>query len=114
MATGMLDCNTWGSPALSVPLGTDADGPWWKDTWHYASAIGMLMYLSSNAHPHIQLAIHQSAQLTHCPQASYKEAVKHNLSIPTKGVKDNGLMFKSSNNLELDCYVDADFARLWM
>jgi hypothetical protein len=60
-ATGMSDCNTWGSPALSAPLGTNSDGPRRKDIWSYASVIGMLMYLSSNAHPEIQFALHQCA-----------------------------------------------------
>jgi hypothetical protein len=111
-ATGMSDCNSRGSPALSTPLGTDADGPRRKDDWHYASAIGMLMYLSSNAHPEIQFAVHQCARFTHCPRASHEEAVKH-ICRYLQGVKDNGLMFKPSNDLELDCYVDADFAGLW-
>jgi hypothetical protein len=30
-ATEMTDCNTQGSPALSSPLGMDADGSRWKD-----------------------------------------------------------------------------------
>jgi hypothetical protein len=112
-ATGMSDCNTPGSPALSAPLGTNTpDGPQRKDTWSYASVIGMLMYLSSNAHPEIQFAVHQCARFTHCPQASHEDAVKH-ICRYLQGVKDNGLMFKPSHDLELDCYVDADFAGLW-
>jgi hypothetical protein len=111
-ATGMSDCNTWGSPALSAPLGTNSDGPRRKDIWSYASVIGMLMYLSSNAHPEIQFALHQCAWFTHCPRASHEDAVKH-ICQYLQGVKDNGPMFKPSHNLELDCYVDADFARLW-
>ena len=111
-ATGMTDCNTRGSPALSTPLGTNADGPRRKDAWHYASVIGMLMYLSSNAHPEIQFAVHQCARFTHCPRASHEEAVKH-ICRYLQGVKDNGLMFKPTNGLELDCYGDADFAGLW-
>jgi hypothetical protein len=66
-ATGMSDCNTWGSPALSSPLGTDADGPHQKEPWNCTSAVGMLMYLSSNAHPKIQFSVHQCAWFTHCP-----------------------------------------------
>jgi hypothetical protein len=44
--TGMTDCNTRGSPALSSPLGTNADGPSRKEPWNYASIVGMMMYLS--------------------------------------------------------------------
>jgi hypothetical protein len=52
-ATGMQDCNTRGSPSTMTPLGTDARGAHRKEMWNYASVIGMLMYLSSNAHPEI-------------------------------------------------------------
>jgi hypothetical protein len=111
-ATGMSDCNTKGSPALSAPLGTDADGPRRNETWHYASVIGMLMYLSSNAHPEIQFAVHQCARFTHCPRRSHEEAVKH-ICRYLQGAKDEGLRFKPTVDLQLDCYVDADFAGLW-
>jgi hypothetical protein len=111
-ATGMSDCNLPGSLALSTPLGTNADGPRRKDQWHYALAIGMLMYLSSNAHPEIQFTVHHCSRFTHCPRVSHEEAVKHSCRY-LQGVKDNGLMFKPSNDLQLVCYVDANFARLW-
>jgi histone deacetylase 1/2 len=111
-ATGMSECNTKGSPALSTPLGTNADGPRRKETWHYASVIGMLMYLSSNAHPEIQFSVHQCARFTHCPRASHEEAVKH-ICRYLQGAKDEGLRFKPTDDLQLDCYVDADFAGLW-
>jgi hypothetical protein len=111
-ATGMSNCNTRGSPALSSPLGTDADGPRRKELWNYASAVGMLMYLSSNAHPEIQFSVHQCARFTHCPRASHEEAVKH-ICRYLQGVQDNGLTFQPSDSLQLDCYVDADFAGLW-
>jgi hypothetical protein len=111
-ATGMSDCNTKGSPALSSPLGTDADGSHRKEAWHYASVIGMLMYLSSNAHPEIQFSVHQCARFTHCPRSSHEEAVKH-ICRYLQGAKDEGLRFKPTDDLQLDCYVDADFAGLW-
>ena len=65
-STGMSDCNTRGSPAISSPLGTDATGVHRKDSWDYASVIGMMMYLASNYHPEIQFAVHQCARFTHC------------------------------------------------
>ena len=30
-----------------------------------------------------------------------------------QGTKDNGLVFNPSKKLVVDCYADADFARLW-
>ena len=111
-AAGMSDCNTRGSPALTSPFGTDADGPHRKDPWNYASIVGMLMYLLSNAHPEIQFLVHQCARFTHCPRASHEEAVKH-ICQYLQGVQDNGLTFKPNSDLQLNCYVDADFAGLW-
>jgi hypothetical protein len=52
-ATGMTDCNTRGPPSTTGPLGTDAAGAHRKESWNYSSIIGMMMYLSSNAHPKI-------------------------------------------------------------
>jgi hypothetical protein len=112
-STGMSNCNTWGSPALSSPLGTDADGPpHHKDSWNFASAVGMLMYLLSNAHSEIQFSVHQCAHFTHCPRASHEEAIKY-ICHYLHGVQNNGLTFQPSNNLQLDCYVNADFTGLW-
>jgi hypothetical protein len=106
-------CSSRESEALSTPLlGTDADGPRRKETWNYASVIGMMMYLSSNTHPKIQFAVHQCARFTRCPCASHKEGVKH-ICCYLQGVKDDGLTFRPSADLQLDCYVDANFAGLW-
>jgi hypothetical protein len=108
----MSDCNTQVSPALLLPLGTDADGPHHKESWIYGLAVEMLMYLLSNAHPEIQFLVHQCARFTHCPQASHEEGIKH-IYRYLQGFKYNGLTFKPSNDLQLDCYVDPDFAGLW-
>ena len=35
-------------PASTVNLGKDENGPPRKESWSYASVIGMLLYLSSN------------------------------------------------------------------
>ena len=110
--TRMSECNTRGSPAISSPLGTDATEAHRKDSWNYASIIGMMMYLASNAHPEIQFAVHQCARFAHCPQASHEEAVKH-ICRYLQGVKGQGLTFQPTQELQLDYYVDADFAGLW-
>jgi hypothetical protein len=56
--------------------------------------------------------VHQCARFTHCPQASHEEGIKH-ICRYLQGVKDNGLTFKPSNDLQLDCYVDVNFTGLW-
>lgn len=42
-------------------------------------------------------------------KASYKEAVKH-IYRYLQGVKENRLLLSPTNDLTLDCYVDANFA----
>ena len=70
------------------------------------------MYLSANAHPEFQFAVHQCARFTHCPQEAHEKAVKH-ICRYLKGAKGNGHMFTPTQSLELSCYVDADFSGLW-
>ena len=112
LTTGMTDCNTKGSPSTASPLATDASGPRRKESWSYPSVVGMLMYLASNAHPEIQFAVHQCARFTHCPRASHEEAIKH-ICRYLKGARGNGLCFAPTDDLTLDCYVDAGFAGLY-
>ncbi len=110
--TGMTDCNAKDTPCNQMPLGTDANGKPRQEEWNYASAVGMLMYLCSNAHPEIQYAVHQCARFTHFPKASHEEAVKR-IRRYLKGVGDRRLTFGKSDSLDLNLYVDADFAGLW-
>ena len=98
-ATSMTDGNSSGSPSQIAPLGTHADSPACKDSWNYASVIGMLMYLSANAHPEIQFAVHQCARFVHCPHAIHETAVKH-ICRYLKGAKRQGLL----------CYPDRSLA----
>jgi hypothetical protein len=110
----MMNCNAKKTPCSKTPLGTDANGPRHNEKWEYASAVGMLMYLAGNAHPEIQFAVHQCARFTHSPRQSHTQAVKR-IAHYLKGILDNdqGLMFKRTDDLTLDCFVDADFAGLW-
>lgn len=110
-ATGMKDCNSKRSPSLISPLGTNANGPGRKEAWSYPSVVGMLMFLGSNAYPEIQFAVHQCARFTHCPRASHEEAIKH-ICRYLKHAKGHGLTFSPTHSLNVDCYVDADFAGL--
>ena len=109
----MSECNAKAIPCEATPLGTDAQGKVIQDRWNYASAIGMLMYLPSNAYPEIQYAVHQCACFTHCPKHIHEEAVQR-ICRYLQGIKElRGLQFNPTQELQLDCYVDADFAGLW-
>ena len=95
-------------------LASDPDGPWHSESWNYASAVGMLMYLASNAHPEIQFAVHQCAMFTHCPHKCHTTVIKH-IGHYLKGILTTklGLILKPEGTLQLDCYVDASFSGLW-
>ncbi len=113
-ATGMTECKPVTTPATLNPLGTDAKGSPFSEDWHYASIIGMLMYLAGNAHPEVQFAVHQCARFTHCPRNSHAVAVKR-ICQYLQGVlqQKQGLTYTKGKGYQLDCFVDADFAGLW-
>jgi hypothetical protein len=94
------------------PLGSNNQDPSFKESWNYASAVGMLMYLSANSHPEIGFAVHQCARFTHNPRASHGRAIKR-ICRYLQGVLNQGLIIKPDLELSVDCYVDADFAGLW-
>ena len=111
-ATGMQDCNPAHVPAEDKPLGLDPNEPPMKEAWDYASVVGMLPYLASNSHPDCAFAVHQRARFTHSPRQSHAVAVKRIIRY-LSGTNDKGLIIRPSNELQLDCYVDPDFAGLW-
>jgi hypothetical protein len=108
----MENCNTKSTPAAIGPIGTDASGEPFNEEWSYPQVVGMLLYLSSNSRPDIQFAVHQCARFTHFPRKSHAEALKR-IARYLKGTMDKGLEFKPTTAMELDLYVDADFAGLW-
>ena len=108
----MKNCNTKSTPCNQVPLGTNPDGEPVTGKFDYASAVGMLMYLSSNSRPDIQYAVHQCARFTHFPKKTHEDAILR-ICRYLQGTKDKGLIFNPTEDLTLDCYVDADFAGLY-
>lgn len=111
-ATGLQDANSKATPAEGSPLGSDLDGEDMVEDWNYASVIGMLMYLASNSRPDIQFSVHQCARFTHSPKQKHANAVKRIVRY-LLGTKTEGMTFTPDKDMRLDCYVDADYARLW-
>ena len=72
----------------------------------------MMLYLASNTRSDISFAVHQCAGFTHNTKASHEMDVNM-ICWYLQGTKDNGLMFNPSKKMVVDCYADADFARLW-
>ncbi|KAI2513070.1 hypothetical protein MHU86_1362 [Fragilaria crotonensis] len=110
-ATGMSDSNYNWTPAAQAALGIDPDGPPMTETWSYRSIVGMLLYLSTNTRPDIAFAVSQVARFCHNPKRSHASAVK-TLVRYLHRTSDMGMIVKPTGTLNLDCYVDADFAGL--
>ena len=84
-----------------MTLGTDDDGYPCDETWKYASVVGMLMNLSSNPRPDIQLAVHQCASFTQNSMMSHDEAVK-SIFHYLVGTQEQGLTFYPYSDMKLD------------
>ncbi|KAG7374494.1 reverse transcriptase RNA-dependent DNA polymerase [Nitzschia inconspicua] len=104
------------TPATSIPLTKDLDGDPPDGSFNYASVIGMLGYLQANSRPDITFAVsaaaRAAARFTHSPRRSHEEALKR-IGRYLKGTLEEGLVLRPSETLNIDCYVDADFAGLW-
>ena len=109
---GMTRCNPRDNPTTQQALGSNPDGNEMTDPWNYRSIVGMLLYLSGNTRPDIQFAVSQVARFSHCPKQSHANAVKLILQY-LKSSSDEGCIFKPTNSIKLDMFVDADFAGLW-
>jgi Reverse transcriptase (RNA-dependent DNA polymerase) len=111
-ATNMTDCRPNAVPAALKPLGSDPEGAPMEDTWSYRSVVGMLLYLSTNSRPDIALAVSQVARFSSNPKKSHATAIKTIIRY-LAGTKHIGITFAPTDVLNIDVYVDADFAGLW-
>jgi hypothetical protein len=100
------------TPASSIPLVRDDNGEPPNGAYDYASVIGMLQYLQSHSRPDITYAFSQSARFVHSPKQSHEEALEQ-IGLYLKGTIDEGLILQPRGDLDIDVYVDADFAGLW-
>jgi hypothetical protein len=100
------------TPTTLNPLVKDEDGDPPDGKFNYASVIGMLGYLQSNSRPDITFAVSSAARFSHNPRRSHEEALKR-IGRYLKGTIEEGLVLRPTENLDIDCYVDADFAGLW-
>ena len=111
-ATNMQDAKEISTPADNKPLGKDANGAPFRESWNYPSVVGMLLYLSGNSRPDIAFAVNQAARFTHDPKQSHAVAVKKIVRYLI-GTRTRGLIFCPTDDWKIDCYVDADFCGLW-
>ena len=109
---GMEDCNPNHTPAMKEALGKDPEGESMEDDWNYRSIVGMLLYLSNNTRPDIMFAVSQVARFSYAPKKSHATAVKTIVRY-LAGSKERGTIFEQPKDLNLKCYVDADFCGLF-
>jgi hypothetical protein len=72
----------------------------------------MLTYLSTSTRPDIAFAVHQCAKFSASPKRVHELAVRRIVRY-LKGTCDRGYILRPSSTLNLDCFVDADFAGTW-
>ncbi len=82
------------------------------DSFHYRSVIGKLNYLEKCTRPDISYATHQCARFTADPKVEHGKAVRW-LVRYLKGTMSKGLILIPNKDLDLQMYVDADFAGNW-
>ena len=104
--------NTAATPSETKALGSDPEGASCQESFSYASVVGMLMYLSNTTRPDLSFAVHQCARFTHSPKRSHEVALKR-IGRYLIGTADKGMILKPNTDLNIDCFVDADFAGLW-
>lgn len=111
--TGLQDCNPNWVPAVQKTLSSDPDGELYDNQeWNYASAVGMLQYLSNNTRPDITFAVSQVARFTNAPKLSHAVALKTIIRY-LKRTEDKGIIVNPSGDLNLKVWCDADFSGLY-
>lgn len=110
--TGMTDSNGVYVPAEKKPLGIDPEGDPHDAPWNYRSVTGMLMFLANNSRPDLCYSVSQCCRHNHNPKASHTKAVKKIVRYLV-ATKDKGTILTPSDSLNLDLYVDCDFAGLY-
>jgi hypothetical protein len=104
-----------GEPIAETPaedvLVTDADGDPPDGVYSYKSVLGMLLYLSGHSRPDIAMAVSQVARFSRNPKRSHERALER-IGCYLKGTMDKGLILRPSDTLNVDAFVDTDFAGL--
>ena len=89
----------------------DADEDHALEDFSYSRVVGMLLYFARHTKPDIAYAVNCSARYIFCPKRSHELALKR-IGQYLKTTCDCGLIINPSRDLKIDCYPDADFARM--
>ena len=106
---GLLECKPTNTPIIqNHKLGEYFDQvP--VDKLRYQRLVGKLIYLSHTC-PDIAYAMNVVSQFMHCPSKDRMDAVMRILRY-LKSSPKKGLMFSKNDHLNVDGYIDADWAR---
>ena len=100
------------TPAEHKPLVRDEDGEPFSGDFSYASAVGMLLYLSGHTRPDIAYAVNYCARYMFAPRNIHEIAIKR-IGRYLKATRDKGLILNPCEELRIDNYPDADFAGMY-
>jgi hypothetical protein len=101
------------TPAIKEPVVKDVDGDPPNGTYSYSSVIGMMQYLQGHSRPDITYAVSCCARFVHNTRRSHEIALER-IGQYLKGTLEEGLILKpDTDHMDIDCYVDSDFAGLW-
>jgi hypothetical protein len=103
------------TPAKHGALGKDEDGEAASGEYSYPSVVGMLGYLQEHSRSDTTFSTSQCTRFIHCTKRSHEEALDR-IGQYIKATGDKGLILHPKSHkgrLDIDCYVDADFAVLW-
>ena len=75
----------------------------------YAKAVGSLMYAALGTRPDLAFMVQHLSQFTTSYKPEHWTAIKHALRY-LKGTRDDGITFHKTAGLDLELFVDADYA----
>jgi hypothetical protein len=101
------------TPAAHKALHIDKNGDPPQGHYSYSSMIGMLQYLQGHSIPDTTFAVSQCSRFIHSTKCLQEIALKR-IGKYLKHTRGKGLVLKPSKNLNIDCFVDADFCGLWL
>ena len=105
--TRMIGCRPVSTP-IEPNLHLIKDGGVPVDREEYQRLVGRLIYLS-HTRPDIAFAVSVVSQFMHNPQNHHMDDVMRIIRY-LKGCPGKGLLYTSNDNLQVECYTDADWA----
>jgi hypothetical protein len=103
------------TPAKHGAPGKDEGGEEAHVEYSYLSVIGMLGYLQDHSRSDTTFVTSQCARFIHCTKCSHKEDLERTRQY-LKATGDKHLILHPKSHkggLDIECYLDADFAGLW-